>query len=487
MKCKIASFFTVVLIIGVYLLFATISYAANEEVDPLFNEFLRDHPYEYAGLIDLDEDGRDEMLVASTHFEFDWHNGFENVSLLVSSGGKVSVYPMRSYYSTIAFDPINRCLVGDTGGTGAYAYNLLTVDSGSVYEWMVGYERGFTPDNDDYQDLKRILYCIPSNEDGMRGLVCISREPIDENEFQDYRDWFDSLMPVSLSPSSDIERIVPDDTDKKPVRLPPLMPLLSAGGQHTLMLRKDGTVAAVGGNDDGQMNINPWENMVKICAGIQNSVGLREDGTVLATGNNQFGQCDVGGWNGIADISTQHYHTLGLRDDMTVVATGFNEWGECSIDDWTGIVQVSAGQYHSVGLDYYGRVLATGRNQYGQCDVSEWFGITSVEAGYNHTVGLTFQGRVVATGRNNRGQCNVSGWENVRQISAGGEHTVALLTDGTVIAVGNNDFGQCNVSDWHNIVRISAGYNHTVGIMSDGTIVATGWAEKGQCDIGRLR
>ena len=74
MKCKIASFFTVVLIIGVYLLFATISYAANEEVDPLFNEFLRDHPYEYAGLIDLDEDGRDEMLVASTHFEFDWHH-----------------------------------------------------------------------------------------------------------------------------------------------------------------------------------------------------------------------------------------------------------------------------------------------------------------------------------------------------------------------------------------------------------------------------
>ena len=39
-----------------------------------------------------------------------------------------------------------------------------------------------------------------------------------------------------------------------------------------------------------------WQNIVAICAGYSHTVGLRADGTVVAVGDNRYGQCDVQGW-----------------------------------------------------------------------------------------------------------------------------------------------------------------------------------------------
>lgn len=36
-----------------------------------------------------------------------------------------------------------------------------------------------------------------------------------------------------------------------------------------------------------------------IAAGRHHTIGLKSDGTVVAVGSNEFGQCDVGGWYGI--------------------------------------------------------------------------------------------------------------------------------------------------------------------------------------------
>ncbi|AZS15617.1 RCC1 repeat protein [Paenibacillus lutimineralis] len=36
-----------------------------------------------------------------------------------------------------------------------------------------------------------------------------------------------------------------------------------------------------------------------IAAGRRHTIGLKSDGTVVAVGSNEFGQCDVGGWYGI--------------------------------------------------------------------------------------------------------------------------------------------------------------------------------------------
>jgi alpha-tubulin suppressor-like RCC1 family protein len=39
--------------------------------------------------------------------------------------------------------------------------------------------------------------------------------------------------------------------------------------------------------------------MVAVAAGCAHTLGLKSDGTVVAMGDNEYGQCDVSGWRGI--------------------------------------------------------------------------------------------------------------------------------------------------------------------------------------------
>ncbi|GED54975.1 hypothetical protein BBO01nite_42160 [Brevibacillus borstelensis] len=71
------------------------------------------------------------------------------------------------------------------------------------------------------------------------------------------------------------------------------------GNAHTIRLKADGTVAAVGWNEHGQCNVSGWRDIVAVAAGCAHTIGLKTDGTVVAVGNNQYGQCDVSGWRDI--------------------------------------------------------------------------------------------------------------------------------------------------------------------------------------------
>jgi alpha-tubulin suppressor-like RCC1 family protein len=261
---------------------------------------------------------------------------------------------------------------------------------------------------------------------------------------------------------------------------------VAGGGLHTVGLKSDGTVVATGNNRYGQCDVGGWTNIIQVAAGGYHTVGLKSDGTVVATGNNRYGQCDVGGWTNIIQVAAGGYHTVGLKSDGTVLAAGYNYHGQCDVGAWTNIIQVAAGGFHTVGLKSDGTVVATGNNWYGQCNSGGWTNIMQVAAGNAHTVGLKSNGTVVAAGYNYQGQCNVGGWTNIVQVSvsAGGFHTVGLRTNGVVLAAGDNYHGQCNVSDWTGIVQVTAGWEHTVGLKSDGTVVAVGWNEYGECNVG---
>ena len=210
-----------------------------------------------------------------------------------------------------------------------------------------------------------------------------------------------------------------------------------------------------------------------ISAGGHHTVGLKADGTVVAVGDNISGQCDVSGWRDIVAVDAGYDHTVGLKADGTVVAVGVSTYGRRDVSGWRDIVAVSAGDGHTVGLKADGTVVAVGDNTDGRCDVSGWRDIVAVSAGEKHTVGLKADGTVVAVGKNNYGQCAVSGWRDIVAVSAGRYYTVGLKANGTVVAVGKNDYGQCNVSGWRDIVAVSAGFNHTVGLKADGTVVTT--------------
>ena len=261
---------------------------------------------------------------------------------------------------------------------------------------------------------------------------------------------------------------------------------LAAGWSHTAALKTDGTVIAVGDNDDGQCDVSDWTDIVAISARSSQTVGLKADGTVVAVGEGSYGtydKCAIFDWTDIVAISAGNDHIVGLKADGTVVTTGRNSSGQCDVSDWTDIVAISAGGWYTVGLKADGTVLAVGDNSYGQCGVTNWTDIVAICTGVAETVGLKADGTVVAADDYGDLGRDLSGWTSVAAISAGLRYVVGLKADGTVVAAGLNDHGQCDVSNWMNIIAISAGYDYTIGLKTDGTVVAVGDNEYGQCDV----
>lgn len=255
--------------------------------------------------------------------------------------------------------------------------------------------------------------------------------------------------------------------------------LISAVYAHTVGVRVDGTVMAVGDNEDGQCSVKYWKDIMAVACGlhIPHTVGLRRDGTVVAVGNNDFGQCNVSYWRNINTIVCGEAYTVGLHDDGTAVAVGANDCGQCNLNDWDNVVAVACGAAHTVGLCADGTVVATGINDDGLCDaVGGWHDIIAIACEDYDIVGLRADGTVVAVGE------EVSRWRDIIAIACGPSHTVGLRADGTVIAVGRNSSGECNMSEWHNIIAIACGVNHTVGLHADGTVIATGENADGRCD-----
>lgn len=255
---------------------------------------------------------------------------------------------------------------------------------------------------------------------------------------------------------------------------------IAAGYRHTVGVKSDGTVVAVGDNSGGQCNVSGWTDIVAVAVGDKHTVGLKSDGTVVAVGDNSGGQCNVSSWSGIVAITAGGYYTVGLKSDGTVVAVGMNRYGQCNISDWTDIVSIAVGGIHTVGLKSDSTVVAVGYNGDGQCDVSKWTGIVSVAAGstilggYN-TIGLKSDGTVVITARN----YSVSNWTDIVAVAAGSNQIVGLKSNGTVVIEGHTD----NLSGWTDIVAVACGSGYTVSLKSDGTVVAVGDNSDGQCDV----
>ncbi len=265
---------------------------------------------------------------------------------------------------------------------------------------------------------------------------------------------------------------------------------VTAGKSHTIGLKNDGTVIAIGDNTFGQCNINDWSDIVAVSAGDDCTFGLKSDGTVLTTYNYDYGQC--ADWSNIIAISAGKQHIVGLKSDGTVVAVGSNIYtdtsywqyytGQCDTSDWTDIIAIAAGGYHTVGIKSDGTVISIGYNGYGQCNTSDWVGIKAIAAGVQHTVGVKSDGTVIAIGPGWYGACNTADWNNIVSVSASENHTLGLKSDGTVRAIGRNYEGQCNVSSWINVNSVAAGYSHTIGLKNDGTVIAAGTGDIGHCN-----
>ncbi|WP_306468791.1 hypothetical protein [Bacillus cereus group sp. BfR-BA-01353] len=96
--------------------------------------------------------------------------------------------------------------------------------------------------------------------------------------------------------------------------------MIAAGRCHTVGLKSDGTVVAVGRNKEGECNASGWRDI-----------------EAVAVGNDKHNQCDVSGWINIVAIAVGTNHTIGLKSDGTVVAVGNNEFGQCDVGSWRDI------------------------------------------------------------------------------------------------------------------------------------------------------
>jgi alpha-tubulin suppressor-like RCC1 family protein len=262
---------------------------------------------------------------------------------------------------------------------------------------------------------------------------------------------------------------------------------ISTGSGHTVGLKADGTVVAIGNNDCGQCNTSKWRNIIAISASNSCTVGLKAGGTVVAVGYNYYDQCNTSKWRNIIAISASNSCTVGLKADGTVVAVGDSNHDLCNTSRWRDIIAISASAKHTVGLKADGTVAAVGDKNHGQCNTGSWRDIIAISAGDFHTVGLKANGTVVAVGHNNYGRCNTSDWRDVIAIFAGTHHTLGLKIDGTVVAAGDNNYGRCNTSDWRDIIAISASAKHTVGLKADGTVVAVGDNKDSRCNTSSWR
>jgi alpha-tubulin suppressor-like RCC1 family protein len=181
---------------------------------------------------------------------------------------------------------------------------------------------------------------------------------------------------------------------------------VSGGSDHSLGLRADGTAWAWGFNGNGRLGdgtttsrtspvsvLGGFTDWSQVSAGRQHSLGVRADGTAWGWGNNSVGIIGdgtttartspvsvVGGFTDWTQVSAGPENSLGVRSDGTAWGWGAASDGKLGtnstvnrsspvsvVGGFTDWVQVSAGgRYHSLGLRANGTAWAWGAGTNGR-------------------------------------------------------------------------------------------------------------------------
>jgi alpha-tubulin suppressor-like RCC1 family protein len=295
---------------------------------------------------------------------------------------------------------------------------------------------------------------------------------------------------------------------------------ISAGPNHSLALRSDGTVYAWGANESGQLGdgktvnlkvptpIAALSNIVALAAGAKHSLALSNDGTVWAWGANASGQLGdktatarlvpvqvaglvSGPLTGVRAIAANGEHSLALLSDGTVVAWGSNTAGQLGyattgtstfskqpkqVGTLAGVVAIAAGTAHSTA------VLSSGVAQ-------NWGGNWQGQLGDGTRVGKPSPVPIAAVDL-----APLAAATPVPSIAAGSSHTLKLEFSGAVFGWGSNEFGQ--VGDGTTVQRkqpvaasvlpasavrqVAAGDAHSLALLADKSVAAWGFNGYGQ-------
>ena len=300
--------------------------------------------------------------------------------------------------------------------------------------------------------------------------------------------------------------------------------LLASRGLHSLFLKSEGSLHAIGWNSNGQLGDGTTTDrnspvqiassgVTQIAAGTYHSLLLKTDGSLWAMGKNSSGQLGDGTTtdrnspvqivaSGVKQIAAGYYHSLFLKSDGSLWAMGQNSSGQ--LGDGTtihrntpvqvvasSVTQIAAGGYHNLLLKTDGSLWAMGQNSSGQLGVGTTIqrnspiqvipsGVTQIAAGTYHTLLLKTDGSLWAMGKNSSSQLGDGTTTNrtspvqivtsgVTQIATGSDHSLFLKSDGSLRIMGQNDKGQ--LGDGTTINR-----NSPVQVLASGvTQIAAGY------------
>jgi alpha-tubulin suppressor-like RCC1 family protein len=339
----------------------------------------------------------------------------------------------------------------------------------------------------------------------------------------------------------------PSTNTPQPIQTNATWQAVAAGRDHTVALREDGTLWTWGGDFFGQLgngtngtftSANTPQPILTnatwqaVSAGANHTVALREDGTLWTWGYNFSGQLGNGTFTSANTpqpiltnatwqaVSAGGAHTVALRADGTLWTWGYNFSGQLGNGTFpsTNTPQpiltnatwqaVAAGDSHTVALREDGTLWTWGSNHAGELgNGTHASALTpqpiltnvtwkAVAAGANHTVALREDGTLWTWGGDFFGQLGNGSkgtltsantpqpiltkvtWKAV----AAAYHTVALREDGTLWSWGRNDSGQVGNGTFTstntpqpiltNVTwkAVAAGANHTVALREDGTL-----------------
>ena len=289
---------------------------------------------------------------------------------------------------------------------------------------------------------------------------------------------------------------------------------IAAGGYHSLILKTDGSLWAVGKNNWGQLGDG---------TNIDKDVPIRIESS------------------GVTAISAGGGHSLYIKSDgvnSSLWAFGLNSQGQLGNGSFidsnvpleiisNGVVSISAGDEHSLYTLNNGSstsLFAMGRNSAGQLGNGSTTqsstpiqiddnNITSISAGWRHSLYIKNDGTgssLYGVGANDFGQLGDGSDTNqttpvlvessgVTEIAAGGNHSL-YIKDQKLWAMGDNQYGQLGDStNWNRnrpilvpgisggVTQIFAGLGNSLYKKTDDTFWIMGRNEYGQLGLGNIQ
>ena len=282
---------------------------------------------------------------------------------------------------------------------------------------------------------------------------------------------------------------------------------VSAGGNHSCAVFRDGTVGCWGQNSTGQLGngtnldslaptlVSGVSDASVVSAGGVHSCALRTDGTVLCWGNNMagqlgnststdsFGPIQVSGLPPAVAVSAGRYHTCAALSDGSVRCWGSNSRGQLSSGtaaSSSAVPVVVPGVSEALAVssgDCGTCALANGSVMCWGCDVTSDDSMTFPQALDSATpVALGYPGaKAVSIGTSHH--CVV---DSTSSVSCFGALSLVANPNVGLNTSYMSTYFSGPVPALSNIMAVSAGDAHTCVLRSDGGVLSWGINEWGQ-------